>query len=876
MKKKPVPPRLADRFLEWHCNPELLDEVQGDLYELFQRRIKKYGIRRSRWFYWLNVLMFFQPFTTRRKESQYYTTNDMDMFKNYIRTAIRNLSRHKTYVLINLLGMGFALACCIVAFLNLDYKLRFDEHHLDKTTSVYRVNTVRDTENGKEPWGTSPVALGSVISQDLTGVNRIMRLHHSNGIVKANDKTFGETIHYADMDLLKIFNFPLLYGNSTAFDDPKTVVLTPATALKYFGDENPIGKELVIIDQFKRENTFIVGAVMQKIPENTSILFNLMISISHAFEPTHFPEHDWKAEAQITTFVELTEGHAPADINKMLDQYVAVHNVFREDFKVSDFYLQPFKELAFTSDIDLPGEVKGRALNRNAVGFLVGITTFLSLLILLTACFNFTNTSIAFSSNRLKEIGIRKVIGGARHQLIKQFMVENLVLCILSIGIGLLGAQYLTEAYNGLFDQSLDMRYVFKSRVLIFLIALPVVTALFAGSYPAFYISKHQPVAILKGRTKFATMGKFSKVLLTAQFSFSCFAIIAGIILTQNAAYQEHLDFGYDLRKIAVTAVNNSKEFTGFQNAIEQNANIGSIAGSSQIVGQSYEVPVKTNPDDPEMKVRRLEVGSNYLQTVGIGLLAGRDFIESSASDLEQAVIVNQKLIEDLQWKEDPLNKQIFINGKPYHIIGLAENHKELGLLGEEPACLFTLVPPSEFKYLSVNVPVDQLAEVNNGLMQTWFQVNPDVPYEGFLQEMLIFKQLYMNIVLRNLCFFLAVATLIMSAAGFFSIVSLSVLKRTKEIGIRKVFGGSVKQMMHLISRDFIKFILIAFVVGSLLGYLVIEEVLFNKMYVYHIPLGVGAFGLTLFIMLLVPGLTVGLRVYKAATANPSEILRYE
>ena len=801
--------------------------------------------------------------------------NERDMFKNNFKIAIRNLSRHKNYVLINVLGMGFALMCCIVAFLNLDYKLRFDDHHQKKTDHVYRLNTVRDIENGNEPWGISPLALGSVVAQDIAGIEHVMRWHAASGIVKINDKTFGENLHYADMESLQVFNFPLLSGDVAAFENPGMIVLDQDIAIKYFGYEDPIGKSATIIDAFGREKIFVVGAVTKKVPYNSSIIFDIVIPIHHLFDPEKLPESNWKNPSQTTIFLELAPEHDPEDVDKMLDRYVNVHNSFRDDIKVSDFYLQPFSELAFTSDIDLPGWVRGRALNRNAVGFLVGVTTILSLLILLTACFNFTNTSIAFSGNRLKEIGIRKVIGGSRQQLIKQFMVENLVLCFLSIFVGLLGAYYLIDAYNGLFDQTLDMQYIFKSRVLIFLFSMPLITAILAGGYPAFQISKHQPVTILKGKMRFASTGKLGKILLTAQFSFSCFSLIGGIILAQNAGYQEDIDFGYDLRKVVVTPINGQREFTTFQNAITQNPKIQSVAGSAQIVGQSSEVSIKSHPGDHAITVRQLEIGSGYLKTLGIEMIAGREFNATSTPDHKQRVIINQKLAEVLQL-ESPLNQQIILNEKPYLVIGLAQNHKEFGLRGKEPPCLFTMADPDQLRYLSASVSASQVKEVNNYLMNTWFQVNPNTPYKGFLQEMLIYKQLYINNILRNLCFFLAAATLIMSTAGFFSIVSLSVLKRTKEIGIRKVFGSSISQMIYLIVKDFIKFVLVAFVIGSLLGYWVVQGVLFTKIYAYHISFGAGVFVFTLLIMLLTPGITVGLRVYRAAMANPSETLKSE
>lgn len=874
-RRAPSPPRWIDRLLESFCTPQLLEEVQGDMHELYGEWADEHGKSKAKWLYMWHTIKFFRLFALKQPKNV-YPTNAFAMIQNYVKIAFRNLSQHKTYVSINLLGMGFALACCIVAFLNLDYKLRFDEYHSDKTTNVYRVNTIRVTDNGKEAWGLSPLTLGARLSQDIPGLQATIRLHSASGIANANDKTFSEIIHYADMELLNVFNFPLRYGDTTAFYNPNKLVLSTNAAVKYFGKKNPVGEEMVVIDAFQRKKSLIVGAVTQRVPENTSILFDIMLPIHHLFEPQQLPESDWRSTDQISLFVKLAPQIDPAEINILLDRYIADNNAFRDDFEVADFYLQPFSELAFTSDIDLPGWVQGRALNRNAVGFLVGITLFLSLLILLTACFNFANTSVAFSSNRLKEIGIRKVMGGARQQIIGQFMVENLLLCFFSIVIGLAGAQYLIDAYNGLFEQTLDMRYVFTSRVLIFLVGLPVITAILAGSYPALRISKYQPALILKGKTRFASMGRLSKVLLTAQFSFSCFALIGSIILTQNATYQNQLDFGYDMHKVAVTSINDPQKLSVFQNTVSQHPQIEKLAGSAQIIGQSYEVPAKIQPDDMSLEVRRLDIGSNYLSTVGIDLITGRDFISDSRHDQEQAVIVNKKAVEALDLENDPINQQIFIEEQLYQIIGLVENHKEFGLRGEEPACVFTLADPDQFQYLSVSATEDQLTEVSEYLRQSWFQVNPMIPYEGFFQEMLIFKQIYMNNILRNLCLFLTVATLLMSAAGFFSLISLRVLKRTKEISIRKVLGGSVSQMMRLIMNDFIRFVLIAFVIGSVLGYIVIQKVLFAQMYTYHIPFGIETFGFALLVMLLVPGITVGYKVYRTAVANPSETLKHE
>ncbi len=861
-------------FFRWFCNPDFVEDIEGDLLERFERNVEEKGPGLGKWGLLVDVIKLLRPGIIRPLTTFFYF-NQLAMFKNNLKISLRILTRHKTYVSINLLGMGFALACCIVSFLNLDYKLRFDEHHRELTQNVYRVNTVRVTEKGKEFWGLSPISLAHMMTTEVSGVEEVIRLHNSNGLVIANDKTFSEKIHYADLSLLQAFNFPLLYGNSLAFNDVNTVVLSEHMALKFFGDANPIGQTLTLLNESDHEQVFVVKAVVKNIPENTSIVFDILIPFNYLIEKSHLSGLDWRDPSQITIFVATSSQQSIKHIDGQIEKYVTVHNKFRDDFEVAGFYLQPFEDLAFSSDVDLPGWVQGRALNRNPIGFLVGITTILSLIILFTACFNFTNTTIAFSSYRLKEIGIRKVIGGGRMQLIGQMMVENMVICVLSIAVGLIGAKYLIDGYNGMFEQHLDMRYIFKSRVIIFMICLPLLAAILAGTYPAFRITKYQPVAILKGTSRFINIGRISKALLIAQFSFSCFALIGTIILTKNANYQFDLDFGYNVHKIAVTSINNPAQYNTFSNEIIKHPAIESVAGSIQIVGRSNEIKVKRNAVDEPSAVRQLAVGPGYLETAGITLTAGRDFINGSSHDLEQGVIINQKLADKLGITS-PLNKELIIGDNTYQIVGLVENHLEFGLLAEAPPCLFTAASVDDYDYVSVATSAEKLWDITGFLQDKWFKVNPNQAYSGFVQQMLLFKQFKINEILRNFALLLATATLIMSAAGFFSIVSLSVLKRTKEIGVRKVFGASVPQLIKLLVKDFAIYIFIAFVIGSLMAFALIDNILFAKFYTYHIPFGISIYGFAFFIMLLIPAITIGYKVFTAARAEPAKILNHD
>ncbi len=627
------PPKYLLRFFRWFCHPDYVEDIEGDLLERFEKSP-------YRWLFAWEVLKLMRPGMIKILGGP-IKSDHYGMLKNHIKIAGRNLIKNKTYVLINMSGMGFALACCLVSFLNLDYKLRFDAYHQEAAQHVYRINTVRVTENGKEPWGLAPCALADAMESDIPAILRVARLDVGNGIVQTNGKSFNEQVHFADPSLLQMLNFPLLLGNFPLPEEHKTVVLDEGTSHKYFGDEDPIGQELTL---FVGDEKYVltIGAVSRKVPNNTSVIFDLLVPYGGLVKEKAM----WENTHQITVFAELDKDTKNTVVNEAITGYSAMHNALHEDFQVEQFYLQPFEDLAFTSDIDLPNWVRGRMLNRNAVGFLVGITTILSLLILLTASFNFTNTSIAYSGSRLKEMGVRKVIGGSRWQLIGQLMTENVLLCLASVLVAFIIGYHLIQGYNSLFEQTLDLQYIFKTRMLLFIVGFPLLVGCLAGFYPSVKISKYSPVRILKGKANFIKMGWLTKALLIGQFTVSCFAIICAIVLTQNATYQEHVDFGYDIRNVHVTALNENSKIEEYMHLVHQNPGLQEVAGSQHIVGKSEAIILQEQPGGYDLEVRRLAVGLNYLQTMGIDFIQGRSF--EGRSD-KTSLIINQKLAKSLQ-----------------------------------------------------------------------------------------------------------------------------------------------------------------------------------------------------------------------------------
>jgi ABC-type antimicrobial peptide transport system permease subunit len=391
----------------------------------------------------------------------------------------------------------------------------------------------------------------------------------------------------------------------------------------------------------------------------------------------------------------------------------------------------------------------------------------------------------------------------------------------------------------------------------------------------AVYISSFQPVKVLKGTTVFGSSNRFTRFLLTAQFSISCLALITGIILTQNAAYQQQVDFGYDIHNVAVVEITKAEHYAALKNIASSHPGIENIAGSVQQIGDgSYQITATHNTKEIKAQVAHTG-GKPYLETMGIKLKEGRHFHEQSDLDSEKSVIVNQTLVNALHL-ERPIGEQIKIEDKYFTIIGVANDYKEFGLHGLVPPCILRLAKAEDYKVVVVRAEEKNLAEVNQFLQASWTKIAPGLPFKGFLQSELTAKEKYLNEGFQAVAFFLAMVTILLSASGLFALVSLNVIRRSKEIGIRKVLGASVWQMVIFINKDFIRLMLVAFAIGSAFGYLFIHNLLFRFIYVYHPEVGPQAFIATFLLIMLSCVLTVGVKVYGAASANPVKALRTE
>jgi len=792
------------------------------------------------------------------------------MLKNYLKIALRIFWQNKIYVALNLTGIGFALACCILSYLNYNYRAAFDSNHTH-TENIYRVNALTKIDGATQRWGITPAPLGNSMINDITGIYRMARLYSRNVILKKDENIINEELYFADKNLFSFFHLPLETGNYDGFEGRNNIVISGRLALKYFGKDQAIGRQLNLLKDGKIVVFTVIG-VLQKIPQNSSFHFDMVTSFDNAFVSPETDLTDWRHAALMTTFVEIKNKQPITGISRMLGRYTTMQNQLREDWKVEGFYFQPFGEIALSSDIDFARYVHGSPLNSNPRGVVVFMPAIMSLFILLIACFNFTNISIAFAGTRLKEIGMRKVMGGRKLQLIKQFLTENVLICLIAALLAVVLVQSILPLLNNQSGIELRFNIIENPASLIFLLLLPVVTALVAGLYPSFYISSFEPIGILKGTTRFGPKSPFTRLLLFVQFAISSLALIVGIALTKNARYQDKADFGYAINDVAVTAVSSGQEFAALSNMLRDNADIARMGGTVQQIGAGT-TSVKVSADNTQVAAQSAAVGGEeYMKTMNIHLLLGRHFYTGEL-DKKSSVMVNNTLINQLHISQ-PIGKRIKVDSFYCTITGVVADYKEFGLHGQVPPCILRPASDDEFKFMVARANTGRLPDLQKAIKKAWSKIAPDKPYNGFLQSEVIEKEKYMNEGLQSVSLFLAAIVIILSSSGLFALVSLNILRRSKEIGIRKVLGAPIPYIMRLVSRDIILNIMAAFTIGSLLAYVIINKIIFSFIYAYHAELSIDIFISTLGIIMLSCCATIGWKVYISSSSSPINVLR--
>ena len=792
------------------------------------------------------------------------------MLKNYIKITFRSLLKNKLFAFINVFGLGVALACCIVAYLNWEYNAKFDTYH-ENAHKIYRINFTRISNGQPVQVGTSPLPLGHTIKESVSQIDEVIRYYPADGNFKVGDDLFNTWVAAVDPEFFEVFTVELLTGDKSLLKDKRTIFISTKIREKHFPDnENPVGEIITYINGEKRIE-FQIGGVFLKPPQNTSFFSEAYVHYENVIDIEGWDENNWAIFNN--TFVTVNNPDDIPKIEEQLQAYVEIQNRAKEDFKVDRYYLDPFEGMAVRAERE---DVWNHWFNDSLPTSAAIAPGIMAILILLIACFNFTNTSIAIANRRIKEIGIRKVMGSSKNQLIAQFLGENILLTLFALFVGLLIAAFLVPAYSAMWP-FLDIKLSLTENIefLGFLILLLLFTGIVAGSYPAFYVSGFRPSSILRGSVKLSGTNPFTRILLTLQYAISLIAIICGFIFAQNAEYQKNYDMGFIMESAVLAHVKNENGFTAMRNELMGSSLIKEIAGSRHSVTSSwYNDPIKF--ESSELDVSILDIGSNYLKTIGATILEGRDFIEESQNDVENSVIINEELVNAFNW-EEPIGKRIVLGDTvELFVVGVVKNMYIDGELWEplEPMIL-RYVTQKDYRKITVRADIDDIPKVKDLMEEKWKIIFPDELSEVEYMEDEKADAALVNYNIKVIFISLGVVALILSAIGLFSLVSLNIIKKMKEIGVRKVLGASISNIVKNISKEFIIILSISSVFGSVAAYFLVETFM-ASIWTYYVPIGYVAFVMSIIILFLVSGITIGGKVIKAASFNPVDTLRDE
>ena len=781
------------------------------------------------------------------------------MFWNYLKVAWRNLLRHPLYAAINVVGLGIAISFCLLAFLFVRYEWTYDGFH-ENADRIYRVYGEND-RGRRSP--NAPAALAPALAEALPYL-RVTRFDREYRFIQHRGTAIEEQMHFADPEIFEVFSFPFLKGDpATALNDPQSVVITGKVAEKYFPGEDPIGKMLSI--RTRREaisgsRDFRITGIVEPIPRNSSIRFEFLSRLEVGGN-----ESRWKRKL-LKTYILMADNVNRFEVERQLENLAAELPRSRVWTKLK---LQPLRDIHFDS--------RGAGLRPAGNPVYSNILACIAILVLVIASVNYTNLSVGRSFSRIREVGIRKVAGGLRTQLAMQFLAESVLLTLIALGLGLVLAELFMPGFNSLTQKEFSLSDLADSTSLGFLTGLLLVVAIVSGGYPAFFVSRFLPVDALKGQMKFNRMGRTRRVLVVFQVAISVILVGCTTIIARQLNMMTTRPLGFEPKNVVLVynlhKLDESGDANAFQEAVQSHHAVLKTTRTghtlSNMVASIFDV--KSNGAILE-EVEHFNIDLEFLETLGIRLKLGRDFERDG--DGRTSVLVNEALVEKLGWQA-PLGKTLRMGSRELTVIGVARNFHFHSLHHSiKPAVM--LLYPTFFGHniLMLRIRPDDREGAVRFLKKKWEEMAPDeVFYASFLEDEINRQYREENRWLRILGYATLFAVFI-ACLGAFGLTSLTVARRTKEIGIRKVSGAPTANIVGLLAREFVILVGIACLVAWPVTYFAAERWL--RDFAYRVDPGIGTFLLGGLLTLVVVLLAVSIQVTRAARANPVDALRYE
>jgi len=802
------------------------------------------------------------------------------MLKNYLKITIRNIKRHKAFSFINISGLAIGMACCILIILYIRYELSYDKFH-ENAEDIYRIiyNVPGNSYQGSDMFSGTPGPLAPALIEEFPEVLNAARIIHREAVVRYKINSFTERrFLFADPALLDIFNFPLVMGDAdAALKEPFSVLISQETAKKYFAHENPIGKQLNIHLEFdKNEYCFLVSGVLKNIPDNSHLKFDILGSFQTLRSVKWFDyNRSWTAVG-FRTYVQLRKDSSPININEKLVSLIKKH---RGENTRARFLLQPL------TSIHLQGNLNFEIENNSDIRYIY-LFSAIAFFIMLIACFNYMNLSSARSTDRSKEIGLRKVVGAHRQHLISQFIGESIIFALFSFLVSLILVRLTLPFFNSFVERDLHLSFNKNFEIILGCIGLTIISGLISGSYPAFLLSSFKPINIIRGNLKINSKGSsiFRSSLVVIQFSISIILIACTLIFYKQLIYINNNELGFTKEHIVTVYLrdDNLKEnYSILKNNLILNPKILDISVTRDLpITMDFRSSCtwEGKTEDDYLNLNCGWVDYNFIDFFDIELKSGRDFSEGFSSDETHAYILNETAVKALGW-ENPIGKKFGlwddINGT---VIGVVKDFHYSSLhLSIEPLVIsLNQLDSRWFKpsYFAIKITSDDVSETLAFIEQKFKEFSPYYPFEySFLDERI--DRMYSTERKLGQAFnFFTFIAIFIACLGLFGLASFSTVQKTKEIGIRKVLGASVSDVFLMVTKEFIKWVAISIVIAFPISYYAMNKWL--QGFAYRTNLGIGIFFLAGLSALVIALVSVSYQSIKAATANPVDSLRYE
>ena len=808
------------------------------------------------------------------------------MIKNYLKVAFRNLWKQKSFTIINIVGLATGLCCFLIISIYVLDELNFDRYNKN-ADRIFKIHSDIKFGGAELHMAQTSDMMGQMLKKDYPEVEEFTRVYASSGnkLIKKGNSSINEmNVAYVDSTFFNVFTLPSIAGDTkTALNDPNTVVLTETTAKKYFGTTDVLGKTIETND--KKNNIFKITAVIKDVPENSHFHLDFFFSMKNAdYNWGQFTSHNFhtylllRSASDAKSFDAKFNQYIEKYVMPAAKQYMNINSM--EEFKKAgnsiSYALIPLTKIHLYSNWSYELSPSG------SIQYIY-IFSLVALFILLIACINFTNLTTARSSNRAKEVGIRKVLGTERKNLVTQFLTESTVIAIFSMVLAIVFTYFAMPLFNEVAGKTMHVSVIFTSILLPLIILLPFIVGVIAGSYPAFYLSSFKPIQVLKGDLKMGKKnGGLRSGLVIFQFATSIILIIGTIIVYKQLNYIQTKDLGFN--KDQVLIINDAyaldKNVDVFKNEITQLPGVISGTLSSFLPVSSSSRNDNTYSKEAVfdsksgLDMQSWKVDYDYLKTMGIQLSKGRNFSKEFGTD-SSAVIINESTEKFLGFA-DPINKNIYAQRDnkviPYHIIGVVKNfnfeslHQQIGPLS---FFLDKSTGLAAFKFHAANT-----SDILSAVEQKWKTMAPGMPFSyRFMNE--AYSEMYKSEQrVGKIALIFSVLAILIACLGLFGLATYTAEQRTKEIGIRKVMGATVNGIVVLLSKDFFRLVIIAYVFAAPIAWLAMNSWLQD--FVYRINMSWWIFAVAIFIAMFIALATISFQAIKAAISNPIKSLRTE